>query len=127
MYCASRLALKYLQILKRDPSYAPQRWVGGARFEAPLASFALRPSARPTERWGGAGRGAARRCGFARVLGRGRGALPVWQDGRRRVGVLLPLAPPRKRCKPKQVCQTNHARHFQVRYVTSSSSYVFRT
>jgi hypothetical protein len=27
MYCASRLSLKYLQILKRDRSYSPQRWV----------------------------------------------------------------------------------------------------
>lgn len=27
MYCASRLSLKYLQILKRDKNYNPQRWV----------------------------------------------------------------------------------------------------
>jgi AP-4 complex subunit mu-1 len=27
MYCASRLNLKYLQILKRDKNYNPYRWV----------------------------------------------------------------------------------------------------
>ncbi|GBF92448.1 elongation factor EF-1 alpha subunit [Raphidocelis subcapitata] len=39
MYCASRLALKYLQILKRDASYAPQRWV---RYVTSSSSYVFR-------------------------------------------------------------------------------------
>ncbi|KAI8470762.1 MAG: Mu homology domain-containing protein [Monoraphidium minutum] len=39
MYCASRLALKYLQILKRDKSYAPQRWV---RYVTSSSSYIFR-------------------------------------------------------------------------------------
>lgn len=27
MYCASRLSVRYLQILKNDPKYQPYRWV----------------------------------------------------------------------------------------------------
>lgn len=39
MYCASRLNLKYLQILKRDATYAPQRWV---RYVTSSSSYVFR-------------------------------------------------------------------------------------